>query len=158
MNHPISSFHLRLLFAAIAASALPLVSGCASVQTYSFQRAPAPDRIPELAYDEVRRGLFADHTALLGPVQIDLEPRGIAELPVILEKGRCYRAIAVEEERRDPLRLAWMSESFLEQASTVGRGGVVTMLRCAEATENLILAVEGVSQPARVVVGLLLQP
>lgn len=158
MNHRISSLHLRLLFTAITAGATPLVSGCASVQTYSFQSEQAPDRIPELAYDEVRQGLFADHTALLGPVQVDLEPRGIAEFPVILERGRCYRAIAVEEERRDPLRLAVMNENFVEQDSALGRGGVVTMLRCPDATENLILAVEGVSHPARVVVGLLLQP
>ena len=158
MNHRISSLHIRLLFTAFTAIATPLVSGCASVQTHSFQSAQAPDRLPELAYDEVRKGLFADHHSLLGPVQIDLEPRGIAEFPVILERGRCYRAIAVEEERKDPLRLAVMDESFLEQGSAVGRDGVVTMLRCPDATENLILAVEGVSHPARVVVGLLLQP
>lgn len=158
MNDGISSRHRRILRTGVTAGALFLAAGCASVQSYSFQRADAPDRLPELAYDEVRKGAYADHHSLLGPVQVEIGPQEIAEFPVILERGKCYRALAVEEARRDPLEMAFLNEGFLVQDKMEGLRGMVTMARCQERDENLLLSIEGTTKRVRLVVGLLLLP
>lgn len=132
--------------------------GCGSVQTYSFQTGTPPDRLPELAYDEVRRGPYADHRDLLGPVQIEMSRREIAEFPVILAQGRCYRAIAVAEDRRSEIRLALLDEGFAERMAEEGRKGVATLFVCPERTENLLLNVDGVESRLRVVVAVVQQP
>lgn len=149
--------HQRLLLLPIVATAT-LAAGCVRVQTHSFLASPAPDRLPELAYDEVRRGRYADHADLLGPVQITMGPRDTAEFPVILEKGQCYQAIAVEENRRAPLRIAFLDEEFGEKDAAPAVRGAATIFRCAEAPENLILSIEGMQEEGRVVVGVVLRP
>ena len=128
------------------------------MQTHSFQTGVPPDRLPELAFDEVRKGAFADHRDLLGPVQVELSHREIAEFPVILAKGRCYRAIAVAEDRSSAIRIALLDESFLEQQSEQGKKGVATLSVCPERTENLLLNVDGVGSLLRVVVAVVQQP
>jgi hypothetical protein len=128
------------------------------VQTYSFQTGAPPDRLPELAFDEVRKGTYADHRDLLGPVQIELSAREIAEFPVILAQGRCYRAIAVAEDRSSAIRIALLNESFVEQQSEQGTKGVATLHVCPERTENLLLNVDGVGSRLRVVVAVVQQP
>lgn len=135
-----------------------LAAGCGSVQSYSFQTAPAPDRLPELAFEEVRKGTFADHRDLLGPVQVELSFREIAEFPVILERGRCYRAIATAEDRSSEIRLALLDEDFEEQMADEGRRGSATLLICPEQTENLLLNIDGVRPRMRVVVAVVQQP
>lgn len=158
MNLTVSSLHRGLVSFLFAVGALPLVGGCVTVQTHSFQSEASPDRLPELAYNEVRKGPLADHLDHLGPVQIELGARTTAEFPVILQKGQCYRAVAVEEDRGDAIRLAFLNEDFVQQDAAVGRGGVATLLRCPESVENLILSIEGTTKRARVVVGVLKQP
>ena len=138
--------------------AAALAAGCGSVQSYSFQTEPAPDRLPELAFDEVRRGPYADHRDLLGPVQIELSDRQIAEFPVILEQGRCYRAIAAAEDRSSEIRLALLDEDFQERMAEEGRKGEATLLICPEQTENLLLNVDGIRSRMRVVVAVVQQP
>lgn len=128
------------------------------MQSYSFQTAPEPDRLPELAFDEVRRGPYADHRDLLGPVQVELARREIAEFPVILEQRRCYRAIAAAEDRNSEIRLALLDEDFQERMAEEGRGGVATLLICPERTENLLLNVDGIRSRMRVVVAVVQQP
>lgn len=135
-----------------------LAAGCGSVQSYSFQTAPEPDRLPELAFEEVRKGPYADHRDLLGPVQIELARREIAEFPVILQQGRCYRALAAAEDRSSEIRLALLDEDFQERMAEEGRGGVATLLICPERTENLLLNVDGVQSRMRVVVAVVQQP
>jgi hypothetical protein len=152
------TFH-RLPVACAMMVLLPCVAaGCGSVQTYSFQSAAAPERLPELAFDEVRKGTYADHRDLLGPVQVELSARQIAEFPVILGAGRCYRAIAVAEDRSSAIRIALLNESFVEQQAEQGKKGVATLQLCPERSENLLLNVEGVGSRLRVVVAVVQQP
>jgi hypothetical protein len=150
--------HRLLLQVGMMVVAAVLAVGCGSVQTYSFQTGAPPDRLPELAFDEVRKGSYADHRDLLGPVQIELSAREIAEFPVILAQGRCYRAIAVAEDRSSAIRIALLNESFVEQQSEQGKKGVATLHVCPERTENLLLNVDGVGSRLRVVVAVVQQP
>lgn len=128
------------------------------MQTYSFQTAPAPDRLPELAFDEVRKGPYADHRDLLGPVQVELSRSEIAEFPVILEQGRCYRVLAAAEDRSSEIRLALLDENFVERTAEAGRKGLATLRVCPERTENLLLNIDGVQSQMRVVVAVVQQP
>jgi hypothetical protein len=158
MNLLNRTFHRFPLALALLVFAPLVAAGCGSVQTYSFQSAATPDRLPELAYNEVRQGNYADHRDLLGPVQVALSHREIAEFPVILQKGQCYRAIAVAEDRRTAIRVALLTESFVEQQAEQGKKGVAALLICPERTENLLLSVEGAIEPLRVVVAVVVQP
>jgi len=151
-------FHRFPLALALLVFAPLVAAGCGSVQTYSFQSAPAPERLPELAYNEVRKGVYADHRDLLGPVQIELAHTEIAEFPVILAQGHCYRAIAAAEDRTMAVRIALLNESFEEQQAAEGGKGVAALLFCPERTENLLLNVEGVDARLRVVVAVIVQP
>lgn len=158
MNLLNRTLHRFRLAWAVLVFAPAVAAGCGSVQTYAFQSAPAPERLPELAYDEVRKGVYADHRDLLGPVQVELAQREIAEFPVILAQGHCYRAIAAAEERTTVVRIALLNESFVEQQAAEGGKGVATLLFCPEHTENLLLNVEGVKTRLRVVVAVVVQP
>ena len=150
--------HRLLLQLGMVLVSAVLAAGCGSVQSYSFQTAPEPDRLPELAFDEVRRGAYADHRDLLGPVQIELSHREIAEFPVILEQGHCYRLLAAAEERTSEIRLALLDEGFVERMAEEGRKGVATLYVCPERTENLLLNIDGVDSRLRVVVAVVQQP
>jgi hypothetical protein len=150
--------HRLLLQVGMMVLAAALAVGCGSVQTYSFQTGAPPDRLPELAYDEVRKGSYADHHDLLGPVQVELSEREIAEFPVILAQARCYRAMAVAEDRRSEIRLALLDEDFVERMADEGKKGVATLRVCPERTENLLLNVDGVGSRLRVVVAVVQQP
>ena len=158
MNLLNRTLHRFRLATAVMVVVPAVAAGCGSVQTYSFQSTAAPDRLPELAYDEVRKGAYADHRDLLGPVQVELSEREIAEFPVILAQGRCYRAIAAAEDRTMAVRIALLNESFVEQQAAEGKKGVATLLICPERTENLLLNVEGVKARLRVVVAVVVQP
>lgn len=135
-----------------------LASACVGVQTHSFMTSPPPERLPELAYDEVRLGRYGDHADLLGPVQVTVGPRDVAEFPLILEAGRCYQAIVVEENRTAPLRVSFLDEDFTPKDSAPAVRGAATLFRCPETSENLILSVDGMETKGRVVVGVVTRP